>query len=71
MRKDGYWLQGSGYGYGYPMFGYSYGELGVSTPTNTSGNRKRRLLAGAAGLRGPDARYLRQHSCAAWPRASV
>ena len=37
MRKDGYWLQGSGYGYGYPMFGYSYGELGVSTPNNTSG----------------------------------
>jgi sporulation protein YlmC with PRC-barrel domain len=25
LRKDGYWLNESGYGYGYPMYGYGYG----------------------------------------------
>ncbi|MEO8849837.1 MAG: PRC-barrel domain-containing protein [Casimicrobiaceae bacterium] len=35
MQKDGYWLQGAGYGYGYPVYGYSYGERAAMTPGGT------------------------------------
>jgi sporulation protein YlmC with PRC-barrel domain len=58
LQKDGYWLHGSGYGYGYPMsdFGYAGGKehLTTSSPTKTSaywrarpGYEVRNLLASA------------------------
>jgi len=57
MDKDGYWLGGTGYGYGYPMggfgFGYGYPAARHSTTTSSSyenarpGYEVRMLLASA------------------------
>lgn len=72
MEKDGYWLGGSGYGYGYPLGGYWAGSLGSDAGmamgaasammryTNARpGYEVRVLLAGADVL----ARHGRQQPC--------
>ena len=35
LQKGGYWLASSGYGAGYPRYGYVYGERGVMLPIDT------------------------------------
>ena len=51
MEKEGYWLGGSGYGYGYPMEAYGLYGLGPSGgagyPTARSGYELRTLVASA------------------------
>ena len=32
LEKGGYWLRSSRYGYGYPMYGYTFGERGMMLP---------------------------------------
>jgi sporulation protein YlmC with PRC-barrel domain len=69
MQKDGYWLSGSGYGFGYPMggFGYGYGNSMGGYPASRSmgyenarpGYEVRVLLASANIL----ARHGQQQSC--------
>ena len=69
MRKDGYWLGESGYGYGYPMdgFGYGYGypRGGGLAPTTTGYRDVRpgydvRILVAAANVL---ARHGQQQQC--------
>ena len=58
MQKDGYWLGGSDYGYGYPIGGYGYGYPMGEYPGGTTGvyqnarpgYKVRNLLAAAAIL---------------------
>ena len=70
MQKDGYWLSGSGYGYGYPMmggygFGYGYPTRGRVAATRTGyrdvrpGYDARTLIAAANIL----ARSGQQQAC--------
>ncbi|MCJ2125610.1 PRC-barrel domain-containing protein [Methylobacterium sp. J-077] len=72
MEKDGYWLGGSGYGYGYPLGGYWAGSLGSDAgmamgaasammryASARPGYEVRVLLAGADIL----ARHGRQQPC--------
>lgn len=69
MEKDGHWLGGAGYGYGYPMgeigYGYSYPVGGASAATATGymdarpGYEVRTLLASANIL----ARHGQQEAC--------
>ena len=44
MEKDGYWLAGSGYGYGYPIggVGYRYGPMGGPPAATATGYRNAR-----------------------------
>ena len=35
LQKGGYWLSSSGYGGGYPRYGYVYGERGMMLPIDT------------------------------------
>ena len=54
MEKDGYWLGGSGYGYGYPMEGYGFigppmtdGHVGIGYQNARPGYELRTLVAAA------------------------
>jgi len=69
MRKDGYWLGGSGYGYGYPIdgpgFGYGYPRRGGLEPTMTGYQDARpgyevRILVASANIL---ARHGQQQPC--------
>jgi len=69
MRKDGYWLGGSGFGYGFPMGAYGYGyPPGGNPPANAAGYQDvrpgyevRALVVSANIL----ARHGQQQSCEA------
>lgn len=69
MQKDGYWLSGSGYGYGFPMGGYGYGYPAGGYPAANAagyqdlrpGYEVRALVVSANIL----ARHGQQQSCEA------
>jgi sporulation protein YlmC with PRC-barrel domain len=69
MQKDGYWLGGAGYGYGFPMGGYGYGSpVGGYPAANAAGYQDlrpgyevRALMVSANIL----ARHGQQQSCEA------
>jgi sporulation protein YlmC with PRC-barrel domain len=65
MEKGGYWLGGSGYGYGYPMGGYGYGYPMGGYPAATAYQNARpgyevRALVAAANIL---ARHGQQQQC--------
>ena len=65
MEKDGHWLGGSGYGYGYPMAGYGYPMGRHPSETTTAYLNARpgydvRMLVAAANIL---ARHGEQQSC--------
>ncbi len=66
MGKGGYWLGGSGYGYGYPMDGYGYGyPMGGAYPAATGYQNARpgyevRMLVASANIL---ARHGQQQQC--------
>jgi sporulation protein YlmC with PRC-barrel domain len=65
MEKDGYWLGGSGFGYGYPMGGYGYATGGYPEATVASYQNARpgyeiRVLIASASILG---RSGQQQSC--------
>ena len=71
MEKDGYWLAGSGYGYGYPMggagYGYGYPMGGTPAATATGYRNARpgyevRILVASANIL---ARHGQQEQCEA------
>jgi len=66
MQKDGYWLGGSGYGYGYPLGGAGYGYALMGGPATATGYQTARpgyevrMLLGSANIL---ARHGQQQSC--------
>ncbi len=56
MQKEGYWLRGSSLGYGYPLYGYGYGDPGMTGSGISRGySRARpgyeiRMLVGSASI---------------------